>query len=240
MSRAAIAVTEKRLSATTATDSGLQLTLKIFLGDLKVSLIFIKPTPVEQQMRLRKRDQKQLSNYMSLLQFGIGTFCCGSCCREYKKVTGDGAEVPFEKALADILDHFKPSLAGNQDFLEKRPSRLSPGINDLVQKLNERGKNAYLISGPIAMDPSVVLFAQFYCRLKVNPNDCLQDCKNGKDTSYKTFCKFEKRLGNVSVAFRRRIRSHHVPKRERQPKWRFGASVQVADSPSQGYEWPQS
>ncbi|PWA68111.1 3-phosphoserine phosphatase [Artemisia annua] len=57
------------------------------------------------------------------------------------------ASVPFEKALADILDHFKPSLAGDQDFLEKRPPRLSPGINDLVQKLKERGKKAYLISG---------------------------------------------------------------------------------------------
>ncbi|PWA66591.1 3-phosphoserine phosphatase [Artemisia annua] len=57
-----------------------------------------------------------------------------------------GTSVPFEKALADILDHFKPSLAGDQDFLEKRPQRLSPGINELVQKLQERGKSAYLIS----------------------------------------------------------------------------------------------
>ncbi|XP_076930624.1 phosphoserine phosphatase, chloroplastic-like [Bidens hawaiensis] len=58
-----------------------------------------------------------------------------------------GGSVPFEEALAARLDLFKPSLSTIQDFLEKRPPRLSPGINELVQKLKESGKTVYLISG---------------------------------------------------------------------------------------------
>ncbi|KAL8230736.1 hypothetical protein R6Q57_000520 [Mikania cordata] len=58
-----------------------------------------------------------------------------------------GGSVPFEKALAARLDLFKPSLSIIQDFLEKRPPRLSPGIMELVQKLKESGKTVYLISG---------------------------------------------------------------------------------------------
>ncbi|GKA56419.1 phosphoserine phosphatase, chloroplastic [Tanacetum coccineum] len=58
-----------------------------------------------------------------------------------------GGSVPFEEALAVRLDLFKPSLARVQDFLEKRPPRLSPGIHELVQKLKESGKTVYLISG---------------------------------------------------------------------------------------------
>ncbi|GJW78487.1 phosphoserine phosphatase, chloroplastic [Tanacetum coccineum] len=46
-----------------------------------------------------------------------------------------GGSVPFEEALAARLDLFKPSLA------------LCRRINDLVQKLKESGKTAYLISG---------------------------------------------------------------------------------------------
>ncbi|GJU94388.1 phosphoserine phosphatase, chloroplastic [Tanacetum coccineum] len=58
-----------------------------------------------------------------------------------------GGSVPFEEALAARLDLFKPSLACVQDFLEKRPPRLSAGIHELVQKLKESGKTVYLISG---------------------------------------------------------------------------------------------
>ncbi|KAI3759248.1 hypothetical protein L6452_06919 [Arctium lappa] len=58
-----------------------------------------------------------------------------------------GGSVPFEEALAARLSLFKPSLSQVQDFLEKRPPRLSPGIKELVQKLKESGKTVYLISG---------------------------------------------------------------------------------------------
>ncbi|KAM7279235.1 hypothetical protein ACFE04_006369 [Oxalis oulophora] len=58
-----------------------------------------------------------------------------------------GGSVPFEEALAARLSLFKPSLSKVQDFLEKRPPRLSPGIDDLVKKLKASGKDVYLISG---------------------------------------------------------------------------------------------
>ncbi|OMO53148.1 Phosphoserine phosphatase SerB [Corchorus capsularis] len=58
-----------------------------------------------------------------------------------------GGSVPFEEALAARLTLFKPSLAQVQDFLEKRPPRLSPGIDELVKKLRARNADVYLISG---------------------------------------------------------------------------------------------
>lgn len=58
-----------------------------------------------------------------------------------------GGSVPFEEALAARLSLFRPSLSQVQDFLEKRPPRISPGIDELVQKLKGKGTEVYLISG---------------------------------------------------------------------------------------------
>ncbi|XP_071731548.1 phosphoserine phosphatase, chloroplastic [Rutidosis leptorrhynchoides] len=58
-----------------------------------------------------------------------------------------GGSVPFEEALAARLNLFKPSLSTVNEFLQKNPPRLSPGIKELVQKLKESGKTVYLISG---------------------------------------------------------------------------------------------
>lgn len=58
-----------------------------------------------------------------------------------------GGSVPFEEALAARLSLFKPSLSQVQDFLEKRPPRLSPGIEELVKKLRTHRTDVYLISG---------------------------------------------------------------------------------------------
>ncbi|PWA69520.1 3-PHOSPHOSERINE PHOSPHATASE family protein [Artemisia annua] len=43
--------------------------------------------------------------------------------------------VPLEKTLAARLDLFKPSLPRVHEFLEKRPQRVSHGVNDIVHKL---------------------------------------------------------------------------------------------------------
>nr|KJB07023.1 hypothetical protein B456_001G077300 [Gossypium raimondii] len=43
-----------------------------------------------------------------------------------------GGSVPFEQALSARLSLFKPSLAQVQDFLDKRPPRISPGIEELL------------------------------------------------------------------------------------------------------------
>lgn len=58
-----------------------------------------------------------------------------------------GGSVPFEEALAARLSLFKPSLSQVQDFLEKRPPRLSPGIEELVKKLKSKNIDVYLVSG---------------------------------------------------------------------------------------------
>ncbi|XP_051116676.1 phosphoserine phosphatase, chloroplastic [Andrographis paniculata] len=58
-----------------------------------------------------------------------------------------GGSVPFEEALAARLSLFSPSLSQVQDFLDKRPPRLSPGIDQLVKKLKEKNKAVFLVSG---------------------------------------------------------------------------------------------
>ncbi|VVA91793.1 unnamed protein product [Arabis nemorensis] len=58
-----------------------------------------------------------------------------------------GGSVPFEEALAARLSLFKPSLSKVEEFLEKRPPRLSPGIEELVEKLRANNIDVYLISG---------------------------------------------------------------------------------------------
>ncbi|RDX65015.1 Phosphoserine phosphatase, chloroplastic [Mucuna pruriens] len=58
-----------------------------------------------------------------------------------------GGSVPFEEALAARLSLFNPSLSQLQNFLVQRPPRLSPGIDELIQKLKAKGMVVYLISG---------------------------------------------------------------------------------------------
>lgn len=72
--------------------------------------------------------------------------------------------VPFEDALAARLSLFNPSLPQLQDFLEKRPPRISHGISELINKLKATGTNVYLISGgfrqminPVALELGIPL-----------------------------------------------------------------------------------
>ncbi|CAN0871121.1 Phosphoserine phosphatase, chloroplastic [Linum grandiflorum] len=58
-----------------------------------------------------------------------------------------GGSVPFEEALAARLSLFKPSLSQLQEFLETRPPKISPGIDELVKKLKAKNIDVYLISG---------------------------------------------------------------------------------------------
>lgn len=58
-----------------------------------------------------------------------------------------GGSVPFEEALAARLSLFKPSLSKVEEYLAKRPPRLSPGIEELVKKLRANKIDVYLISG---------------------------------------------------------------------------------------------
>ncbi|PIN11720.1 Phosphoserine phosphatase [Handroanthus impetiginosus] len=77
----------------------------------------------------------------------LADFCgAGKAVAEWTARAMSGS-VPFEEALAARLSLFNPSLSQVQDFLEKRPPRLSPGIDVLVKKLKDKNTNVYLISG---------------------------------------------------------------------------------------------
>ncbi|KAJ7956469.1 Phosphoserine phosphatase chloroplastic [Quillaja saponaria] len=77
----------------------------------------------------------------------LAEFCgAGKAVAEWTARAMNGS-VPFEDALAARLSLFSPSLSQVQDFLEKRPPRLSPGIDELVGKLKSNHKTVYLISG---------------------------------------------------------------------------------------------
>ncbi|KAB1216843.1 Phosphoserine phosphatase, chloroplastic [Morella rubra] len=77
----------------------------------------------------------------------LAEFCgAGKAVAEWTSRAMNGS-VPFEEALAARLSLFNPSFAQVQDFLAKRPPRLSPGIEELVNKLNSKNTTVYLVSG---------------------------------------------------------------------------------------------
>ncbi|KAA8542547.1 hypothetical protein F0562_023699 [Nyssa sinensis] len=77
----------------------------------------------------------------------LAEFCgAGKAVAEWTARAMSGS-VPFEEALAARLSLFNPSLSQVHDFLEKKPPRISPGIDELVKKLKANNTNIYLISG---------------------------------------------------------------------------------------------
>lgn len=74
-------------------------------------------------------------------------FCgAGKAVAEWTSRAMNGS-VTFQEALAARLSLINPSFAQLQDYLEKRPPRLSPGIAELVKKLKAKGVDVYLVSG---------------------------------------------------------------------------------------------
>ncbi|KAK9121268.1 hypothetical protein Syun_018885 [Stephania yunnanensis] len=77
----------------------------------------------------------------------LAEFCgAGQAVAEWTSRAMSGS-VPFEEALAARLSIFNPSLSTVREFLEKRPPRISPGIDQLIKKLKAKGTNVYLVSG---------------------------------------------------------------------------------------------
>ncbi|XP_050376917.1 phosphoserine phosphatase, chloroplastic [Argentina anserina] len=77
----------------------------------------------------------------------LAEFCgAGKAVAEWTSRAMSGS-VPFEEALSARLSLFNPSLSQLQDYLEKRPPRISPGIAELVSKLKGNGTTVYLVSG---------------------------------------------------------------------------------------------
>ncbi|PKA63908.1 Phosphoserine phosphatase, chloroplastic [Apostasia shenzhenica] len=77
----------------------------------------------------------------------LADFCgAGKAVAEWTKKAMSGS-VPFEEALTARLSIFNPSLSQLNDFLDKRPPRISPGISGLIDKLKARNTDIYFISG---------------------------------------------------------------------------------------------
>lgn len=62
-----------------------------------------------------------------------------------KRAMGGG--IPFRTALRERLSIINVSRDKLQNFIEKSPLRLTPGIRELVQALHEQGVAVYLVSG---------------------------------------------------------------------------------------------
>ncbi|XP_074317066.1 phosphoserine phosphatase, chloroplastic [Silene latifolia] len=74
-------------------------------------------------------------------------FCgAGKAVAEWTSRAMNGS-VTFQEALAARLSLINPSFSQLQDFLEKNPPSLSPGIADLVKKLKAKNIDVYLVSG---------------------------------------------------------------------------------------------
>lgn len=77
----------------------------------------------------------------------LADFCgAGKAVAEWTARAMDGS-VTFQEALAARLSLISPSLSQLQDFLEKRPPKISPGIAELVEKLKAKNTDVYLVSG---------------------------------------------------------------------------------------------
>ncbi|XP_057444761.1 phosphoserine phosphatase, chloroplastic-like [Lotus japonicus] len=68
-----------------------------------------------------------------------------------------GGSVPFEEALAARLSLFKPSLSQLQNFLHQNPPRLSPGVEELVQKLKPMYATSSESDSQISFAPSSIV-----------------------------------------------------------------------------------
>lgn len=56
-------------------------------------------------------------------------------------------DTKFEEALAARLDIIRPSRSSIENCLRDHPLQLSPNVDVLIEKLNEKGVDVYLVSG---------------------------------------------------------------------------------------------
>ena len=58
-----------------------------------------------------------------------------------------GGTVLFQDALKDRLDIIRPSAKDIDNCMQEHPLEFTPGVKDLILKLQERGTYVYLVSG---------------------------------------------------------------------------------------------
>ena len=99
-------------------------------------------------------------------------------------------DTKFEDALAARLDIIKPSRASIEQCLKDYPLQISPGMEELVECLNERGVDVYFVSGGfrIMIEP----VAKELCVSKTNifANTIFFD-EDTPDGAYTGFCRDE-------------------------------------------------
>ena len=65
----------------------------------------------------------------------------------YVAVRAMGGQVPFQDALAARLELIKPSQQDIARCLQEHPLRLTPRVDDFIQKLHAKNIPVYLVSG---------------------------------------------------------------------------------------------
>ncbi|KAG7308460.1 hypothetical protein JYU34_005667 [Plutella xylostella] len=68
---------------------------------------------------------------------------------EVKRLTAEamGGSMTFQEALKKRLDIIRPTVSQIRQFVATHPVRLTPGVEQLVKSLHERGVTVYLVSG---------------------------------------------------------------------------------------------
>lgn len=96
----------------------------------------------------------------------------------------------FEDALAARLDIIKPSRKAIEKCLKDHPLQLSPGVDRLVEVLNEKGIDVYLVSGGfrIMIEPVAKKLAIAKSNIVANTIFFDDDTPDGE---YKGFCRNE-------------------------------------------------
>ncbi|KAJ2949249.1 hypothetical protein O0L34_g6202 [Tuta absoluta] len=68
---------------------------------------------------------------------------------EVKRLTAEamGGSMTFQEALKKRLDIIRPTVSQIKQFIETFPIHLTPGIQELVRELHNKGVQVYLVSG---------------------------------------------------------------------------------------------
>lgn len=109
-----------------------------------------------------------------------------------------GGETKFEDALAARLNLMKPSKDAVAAFIASHPPRLSPGVPELVAKLQARGVGVYLVSGGFRAIIDPIADALSIPRSHVHANTIL----HAEDGTYAGFdtAEFTSRSGGKAAA----------------------------------------
>lgn len=112
-----------------------------------------------------------------------------------------GGGIPFQDALKARLDIMNPSRQDVDTFLSNNPPSLSPGIDELVQLLQQKGKVVYLVSGGFTQMIEPVADLLGIPRKRVFANTILFNEETGAYTGFDKAA-FTSRAGGKAAAIK--------------------------------------